>query len=225
MFTSIIDSSTSSISIETTLICMAAALLLGFGVAAVYRITTERYTQNFLITLALLPMLVEAVILMTSGNLGTAVAVAGAFSLVRFRSVQGTSREILGVFLAMAIGLACGMGQITFAALFTAVAVLTLVLFSRSGFAGREETFRHLRITIPEDLDYTGVFEDLFAKYTSRSTLEKVKTINLGSMYELHFQVVLKEAAREKEFLDEIRVRNGNLTIVCGRVADTVAEL
>ena len=103
MFTSIIDSSTSSISIETTLICMAAALLLGFGVAAVYRITTERYTQNFLITLALLPMLVEAVILMTSGNLGTAVAVAGAFSLVRFRSVQGTSREILGVFLAMAI--------------------------------------------------------------------------------------------------------------------------
>ena len=162
MFTSIIDSSTSSISIETTLICMAAALLLGFGVAAVYRITTERYTQNFLITLALLPMLVEAVILMTSGNLGTAVAVAGAFSLVRFRSVQGTSREILGVFLAMAIGLACGMGQITFAALFTAVAVLTLVLFSKSGLAGKEETFRHLRITIPEDLDYTGVFEDLF---------------------------------------------------------------
>ena len=132
--------------------CMAAALLLGFGVAAVYRMTTERYTQNFLITLALLPMLVEAVILMTSGNLGTAVAVAGAFSLVRFRSVQGTSREILGVFLAMAIGLACGMGQITFAALFTAVAVLTLVLFSKSGFAGKEETFRHLRITIPEDL-------------------------------------------------------------------------
>ena len=225
MFTSIIDSSTSSISVETTLILMAAALVLGLAVAGVYRMTTEKHTQNFLITLALLPMLVEAVIMMTSGNLGTAVAVAGAFSLVRFRSVQGTSREILGVFLSMSIGLACGMGQIAFAALFTLVTILALFVFSRTGLAGQETEQRHLRITIPENLDYTEIFEDLFEKYTRKARLEKVKTVNLGSMYELCYQVTLKKAEIEKEFLDQIRVRNGNLTIVCGRAAENAPEL
>lgn len=226
MFSSIIDSTTSSLTVQSVLICIAAALILGIVIAFVYmKSCTEHYTKSFVITLALLPVLVETIILMTSGSLGTAVAVAGAFSLVRFRSAPGTSREILSIFFAMAVGLACGMGEIAYAVLFTAIVACVFFILMKSSFGGSPEEDKDLKITIPEDLDYTEIFDDLFEKYTSKHTLEKVKTVNLGSMYELDYSIRLKNPKEEKQMIDEIRMRNGNLTVSCGRHAELGLEL
>lgn len=217
MFTSLLDSTASTLTVSSALICLFAALLFGLVIAVVYMLSTKQYTKNFIVTLALLPVLVEVVILMTSGSLGTAVAVLGTFSLIRFRSAPGTSIEIAGIFFAMAVGLACGMGQIAFAALVTAIVSCLFVVLNRSRFGERKAERKTLKITIPEDLDYAGIFDDIFEKYTSSHRLEKVKTVNLGSLFELDYTIVLKNENQEKDMLDEIRVRNGNLTIVCAR--------
>lgn len=202
------------------LLLCGAAVILGIIAATVYTLTAERYTKNFVVTLALLPVLVQVVIVMTSGNLGSAVAVLGAFSLVRFRSVPGTSREILAIFFAMAIGLACGMGQIMYAALITVLVSAVSVLLFRINFGGSGEDDKVLKVTIPEDLDYSNIFDDIFSKYTRSAKLQKVRTVNLGSMYELDYDITLKDGKQEKQMLDDIRVRNGNLTVVCARHSD-----
>ena len=190
MFTSIIDTTAGTISIQSAMICIGAALVLGIISALVYMLSAERYSSNFILTMALLPALVQVVILMTSGNLGSAVAVLGTFSLIRFRSAAGTAKELLGIFFSMAIGLACGMGQIVFAVIITLVISLMLFLLTKLNFGGRHGDEKMLKITIPEDLDYTEIFDDIFAKYTTTAKLQKVKTVNLGSMYELDYDVM-----------------------------------
>ncbi len=224
MFVSILDTTSGTISLESAAICIAAAVILGLVAAFTYTVGSERCTKNFVVTLALLPLLVEVVILMTSGNLGTAVAVAGAFSLVRFRSVPGTSKEILAVFFAMAIGLACGMGQVLFAGLFTVLVSLIMLVLQKMNL-GTAGSGKLLKVTIPEDLDYTEIFDDIFRKYTSRAELLRVRTVNLGSMYELDYDVILKNDRDERKMIDDIRVRNGNLTIVCGRHPEKAEQL
>lgn len=209
---------TATLSIGSALLCTAVSLVLGLIIAFVY-IRKGDCTKNFAITLTLLPVLVQVVIMMVNGNLGTGVAVLGAFSLVRFRSVPGSSKEIIAIFFAMAVGIATSMGYLTFAAAVTIIVSLVMLLLSSTRFGEQPENEKELRITIPEDLDYTGVFDDLFATYTTKFTLERVKTVNLGSMYELRYTVKLKDMAREKAFIDDLRCRNGNLTIVCGRKA------
>ena len=177
------------------------------------------YTQSFVVTLAMLPAIIQVVIMLVNGNIGAGVAVAGAFTLVRFRSVPGTAREIGMIFLTMAIGLATGMGYVVLAALFFLImAVFALSLFLLRFGAGNTSE-RELKITIPENLDYDGLFDDLFQKYTCSAHLERVKTTNIGTLYELDYRIVLKEEPVSKEFLDELRCRNGNLNIVCGRIA------
>ena len=161
----------------------------------------------------------------TSGSLGSAVAVVGAFSLVRFRSAPGTSKEILSIFFSMAIGLACSMGQIAFAVLITLIVSAVFLLLMKSPFGETHTAEKHLKVTIPEDLDYTEIFDDIFKKYVKKAELMKVKTVNLGSMYELDYDIVLEDSRREKQMIDEIRVRNGNLSIVCGRRAEAMTEL
>ena len=210
MFYSIFSSS-ASLSIIDALICMLSALGLGFIVAFTHTLT-KKYSKNFVVVLCLLPLLVEVVIMMVNGNLGTSVAILGAFGLIRFRSMPGTSRELLSVFFAMAIGLALGMGHIIFACVFTFIVSLFIVILSKSKF-GDVKVKQGLKIVIPEDLDYMTVFDDLFLKYTVSHELVKVKTTNLGSMYEISYDVVLKEGV-SKEFIDEIRCRNGNLNVV-----------
>lgn len=174
--------------------------------------------------LIVLPFLVQIVILLVNGNLGAGVAVAGAFSLVRFRSAPGSARDIVIIFLAMAVGLACGMGYIGIAVLSAAVVCLLNVILGALRPAELENR-RELKITIPEDLDYTGLFDDLMCQYTRESALMQVKTANMGSLYSLIYEIRLKSSDKEKEFIDQLRCRNGNLDIVCGRVPNAKETL
>lgn len=216
MLDSILAASTESVTLVEILACTGTSLALGIGIALVYMFKNS-YSRNFVITLALLPVMVQSVILLVNGNLGAGVAVMGAFSLVRFRSVPGSAREIASIFFAMAVGLATGMGYLSYAALFTIVVSVIMLLYVAMNFGGVSAGAKSLRVTIPENLDYMTAFEDLFEKYATRADLEKVKTSNLGSLFELQYTVALKKPAEEKEFLDEIRKRNGNLNISCGR--------
>lgn len=214
MLSSIIQS---TITLPTFLICTAVSLALGLCSAFLCKYKNKT-TQSFLITIAMLPAAVQMVIMLVNGNIGAGVAVAGAFGLVRFRSAQGTAREITAIFITMALGLATGMGYIGLAVLFFAITALFQFLLCSCRFGATGETERDLRITIPEDLDYEGIFDDIFQKYTSSAVLDSVKTSNLGTLYELRYTIALKEDRVPKAFLDEIRTRNGNLNIVCGRV-------
>lgn len=206
------------ITLSTFFICTAVSLLLGLGIALLCMYKSS-YTQSFVITLAMLPAVVQVIIMLVNGNIGTGVAVAGAFGLVRFRSTPGTAKEIGMIFLCMTIGLATGMGYVLLAALFFGVMAAFVLVLSWLRFGGSDENERELKITIPENLDYEGLFDDLFQKYTRSVWLNRVKTSNLGTLYELEYRVVLKESGVSKVFLDELRCRNGNLNIVCGRVS------
>lgn len=224
MFTSLLSSVEGTLTIQNALLCTAVSLVLGFVIALVY-MSQGSYTKNFVMTLVLLPMLVQLVIMLVNGNLGTSVAVLGTFGLVRFRSVPGTSKDIASIFFAMAVGLATGTGFLTFAAVMTVVVGVVFIVLGKSSFGEGKGTEKNLRITIAENLDYTEIFDEIFTQYTSRCCLQRVKTTNLGSMYELEYQIVLRSAAKEKEMIDAIRCRNGNLTIVCGRRAAVQEEL
>ncbi len=206
-----------SITIQSMLICTLVSLVLGLGTAYIYMFRNI-YSKSFVITLALLPAMVQIVIMMVNGNIGTGVAVMGAFSLVRFRSIPGSAREISSIFLSMAIGLATGMGYLGIAALFLLIIGIVNIVLSVTKFGEQKQTEKELKITIPESLDYTGIFDDLFQTFTREANLIRVKTTNMGSLFELQYHIVLKNQSEEKKLIDEIRCRNGNLNIVCGRV-------
>lgn len=227
IFRGIFDTDMASvISVTDFLVCVGTALALGLVLALGY-MHRSRYTKSFVITLALLPAVVCVVIMMVNGNVGAGVAVAGAFSLVRFRSVPGTAREITMLFLAMSAGLICGMGYLGLATLFTLVMCLVSLLYNRLdlGAARNAAVYKTLNITIPEDLNYSSIFDDLFAEYTTSRELVRVKTTNMGSLFRLTYNIALKDPAREKEMIDAIRCRNGNLEISVSRQDTTVAEL
>ena len=227
LFRGVFDSDiTVAIRVTDFLLCLGCSLLLGLAMAVAYMFRT-RYTKSFMVTLALLPAVVCVVSLRVNGNVGTGVAVAGAFSLVRFRSVPGTAKEITTLFLAMGAGLIAGMGYLGYAVLFTVVMCAVFLLYNALDFGARRNaaSYKTLSITIPEDLDYTGVFDDIFAEYTAAHDLVSVKTTNMGSMFRLTYQVTLRDAAREMEMLDKIRCRNGNLEILISTQDTTVAEL
>ena len=219
LFRGLFDTSmTSVIEVGDFLLCLGTALLLGILIALGYTYKT-RYSKSFLLTLALLPAVVCVVIMMVNGNIGAGVAVAGAFSLVRFRSAPGTAKEIATLFLAMGAGLVVGMGYLAYAALFTVILILVLLLYNHVGFGTERNAARYktVTVTIPEDLDYTAVFDDLFAEFTSSCELLRVKTVNMGSMFRLTYLVTLRDPMREKEMIDAIRCRNGNLEITVSR--------
>lgn len=224
MFTSILNSVEGNLSIQTAIICTAVSLLMGIFIAVIYMLQGI-YTKNFVITLAILPALVQLVIMLMNGNVGTSVAVLGTFSLIRFRSVPGSSRDITSIFFSMAVGLATGMGFLSFAVVMTLLIGAVFLILGKTSFGDTKNTEKDLRITIAENLDYTEIFEDIFQKYTSKCSLRQVKTTNLGSMYELDYHITLKDIRQEKEMIDAIRCRNGNLTIVCGRRQTIQEEL
>ena len=219
LFSGLFDSaSIQVITVSNFLLCVGSALLLGLILAGAY-VFKSRCSKGFAAALALLPAVVCVVIMMVNGNIGAGVAVAGAFSLVRFRSAPGTAKEILAIFLAMAVGLIVGMGYIGYAFLCTILFALISMLYDRLSFGSRKKDalYKSLSITIPEDLDYTGVFDGIFRDFASEYELVKVKTTNMGSLFRLTYHLTLKDPAREKELMDQLRCRNGNLEISVSR--------
>lgn len=218
MLNSILTTTPEALDFSQFLLCSVASVLSGAVIALIHR-WKSFCSSNFMGTLALLPLIVQIVIMLVNGNLGTGVAVMGAFSLVRFRSVPGDSREICSIFLAMAAGISTGMGYIGIALFLLLAYALLSLLQTMFSLNGRQDMEKSLRVTIPENLDYTEIFDDIFKKYTVKASLQRVKTVNMGSLYELSYSVWLRDKKKEKEMLDQIRCRNGNLTVICGRTA------
>lgn len=224
MFSSIIDQST-GLTAYSAIICTLTSAILGFLAAFLYRLNNPRASKNLMVTLTVMPLLVQAVIMLVNGSIGAGIAVMGAFNLVRFRSAPGTSRELCYIFLSMAIGLSTGMGFIGFAILIAVIAGAILAILGFTPVFGIVRTAKLIRVLIPEDMDYTVCFKELFAEYTSRYRLIMSRTVSMGTLYELRYEVVLKDADKEKEFLDKIRAINGNLTVACSILTDNHEEM
>lgn len=213
MFNSIFDTTATGLDITSALIAALVALGLGVVLAFSHAKTTQT-TKGMMVTLATLPLLVMAVMIMINGNLGTSIAILGAFSLIRFRSIAGRAKDLLAVFAAMMIGLACGMGHVLFAAVVTIIYVVALFIFTYTRLLEPDQNEKVLKVVIPEDLDYEDVFSDIFKKYTTRAHLVRMKTLNMGSLYKLTYDVKMKRGVKDKDFLDEIRVKNCNLKVL-----------
>ncbi len=208
------------VTIGSLLICLITALILGIGDSFVF-LFRSRHSSGFALTLALMPMAVAVVIMLVNGNIGTGVAIAGAFTLTRFRSVPGTAREISAIFVDMGIGLALGMGYVVFAILFFVVAAVFVMVMTMLGFGNTSHRDKQLKITIPEDYDYSGLFDDVFDRYKVKAELQKVKTASMGTLFELTYQVQFPDGQIPKAMIDDLRSRNGNLNIVVGDVPDS----
>lgn len=206
------------------LLCIGVSLLLGVIMATAYMYRT-RYTKSFVVTLALLPAVVCVVIMMVNGNVGAGVAVAGAFSLVRFRSAPGTAKDIGTLFIGMGTGIIIGMGYIAYGIIFTVVMSVALIIYNRLDLGGNAGKYKTLSITIPEDLSYSGVFDEVLDEYTTHFELTRVKTTCMGSLYKLTYLITLRDPGREKEFIDKLRERNGNLEIYISTQENAAAEL
>ena len=223
MFDSVIG--TEGLTAASALICTGASLVLGFIAAMLYRLKNRNASKNLMISLVVLPILVQAVIMLVNGSIGAGIAVMGAFNLIRFRSTPGNSRDICYIFYAMGIGLATGMGYIGFAVLIAVVVGLALVLLSFIPLFEKSSGARLLRVTIPENMDYSGCFDDIFSEYCSKASLIQVKSTSMGTLFELRYEIFEKDLKREKEMIDKIRCRNGNLTISCGLLPENRDEL
>ena len=210
------DSLVSGVSASGFLLCCATSIVLGIACACIYMFK-HTYSKNFVVTLALLPLIVQMVITLVNGNLGAGIAVMGVFNLVRFRSIPGSAKDISSVFLTMAVGLATGMGFLTLAVLFTVIVALVNIAFVATPFGKPQEPGKTLRITIPEDLDYDGLFEPALERYTTEHELTEVQTTNMGSLFQLEYTIRMREAHLEKALIDELRCHNGNLKISLGR--------
>lgn len=227
IFSGIFDTSTTAVvSVPSFMLCILVSLFIGSIIAAAYTYKTQ-YTKSFVVTLAMLPAVVCVVIMMVNGNVGTGVAVAGAFSLVRFRSVPGTAKEIGNIFLAMGAGLVAGMGYLAYAILFTIVMCAVSLLLNKVCNGARQtgDSNKLLRVTIPEDLNYDHIFDDLFEEYTNHSQILSVKTTNMGSLFKLTYEIIIKDGKDEKQFIDALRCRNGNLEISMSRQEEHNNEL
>lgn len=214
LFRGIFDSSlVSTISPSQFLLCVGIALAVGLFLAFTYSYRSNS-SKSFIVTLATLPAIVCVVIMMVNGNVGTGVAVAGAFSLVRFRSVPGSAEEIRSIFVAMSTGLMLGMGYLGYAILFTIIVCVCTLLYNHSRFGEKKNLLdKTITVTIPEDLNYTDVFDDIFEKFTKTHTITRVKTTNMGSLFKITYNIKLNDISIEKNFIDEIRTRNGNLEV------------
>lgn len=194
--------------------CIGSALAAGLILAGLYMFR-NRHTDSMAVTIALLPAIVSVVIMAVSGDIGAGIAVAGAFSLVRFRSAPGSARDIAAIFIAMAAGLLIGMGFIAYALLFSVIIGLVFFALNAANFGGKAsgDCEKTLRITIPEDLDYNSEIDSVIGEYTVSHELTSVRSVNMGSMFKLTYKVSLKDPSKQKEFIDRIRVRNGNLEV------------
>jgi len=213
-----------TLTLGSFLLATGVSLILGFIVAKAATIN-QTSSKSFITTVAVLPVIVQLIIMIVNGNIGTGIAVMGTFSLVRFRSLQGNAREIMNIFLGMAIGLATGTGYIVYGSMFTVIVVLVNLTYLKSHFAEKDLYERMIKITIPEDLYIMDIFDDVLDQFTTAYELVSVKTSNMGSLYRLKYTVNLKNTIDMKTMIDEIRCRNGNLEVNLGFISDNKGEL
>ena len=206
------------------LLAIGVSLLLGLVVAKVYQFKTI-YSKSFVMSLALLPTLIAIVIFLVNGSLGAGVAVMGAFSLIRFRSAPGGAKELVSIFLVMTIGIAIGMGHLVFATVFTLIMSLAMLLLEVVNFGQMKHSMRQLTIVIPESLDYESIFDDIFNKAANHVELANVKTSDMGSLFKIKYIIQLNGRMTEKELIDALRTRNGNLEIAISRYITKENEL
>ena len=206
------------------LLAIGVSLLLGLVVAKVYQFKTV-YSKSFVMSLALLPTLIAIVIFLVNGSLGAGVAVMGAFSLIRFRSAPGGAKELVSIFLVMTIGIAIGMGYLVFATVFTFIMSLAMLLLEVVNFGQMKHSMRQLTVVIPESLDYESIFDDIFNKAANHIELANVKTSDMGSLFKLKYIIQLNGRMTEKELIDALRTRNGNLEIAISRYITKENEL
>lgn len=226
MFKSIFETGI-ELSIKSTIISLLVALILGFIISVIYILSQKgkRYSTNFAVTLVLLPAIVSVVIMMIGSDITKAVTLGGVFALVRFRSIPGDSKDIGNVFFAMAVGLAVGMGYLGIAVFVTVAVGGVYLLLTRLGYAETKKEYKVLKITIPENLNYQEAFDDLFETYTEQWELQRVRTTNMGTLYELSYRIRIRKDSNEKQFIDDIRCRNGNLNILLEKEAMEMQQL
>lgn len=222
MFESILTTTDTAISAGPAVLSIIGAMALGFAIALCYMYTQKKgtYSKDFIVAVIILPAIVAVVIMLVGSNIARAFSLAGAFSLIRFRSAPGSAKDIAVVFFTMAVGLAAGLGFIVFAVAFAVIIGLALIVLNKTSFGEMKGEEKLLKITIPEDLNYQGVFDDLFTEYATNCKLKHVKTTNMGTLYELSYNIDFAEGADEKAFIDALRCRNGNLNISLGMLPD-----
>lgn len=205
-----------SIDLGSTILIILSSLLLGLGISLVYMFThkKERYTAGFTIALIMLPAIIAMIILLVGNNVARAFSLAGAFSLIRFRSAPGDSKDIAFVFFTLGVGLACGMGYIGYATLFAIILCSVMIILDKIDFGKNRNSLMKLKIVIPEDMDYQGVFDDVLEEYTFNRELAKIRTTQFGSLFEITYEITLKDMNKSKEFIDKLRCKNGNLNII-----------
>ena len=204
-----------SFTLTNTLIVITAAIILGFLISLVYMRTTKKagYSPSFTVTLIMLPVIISIIILLVGNNVARAFSLAGAFSLIRFRSAPGEPKDIAYVFFTLAVGLCCGMGYIGYAIIFTIILCLVMLILDVTRFAMPKTKAMSLKIIVPEDLNYEGVFDEILNSYTTNYKIESIRTRDFGALFELNYSIHLLEEANQKQFIDALRCRNGNLNI------------
>jgi hypothetical protein len=223
VFSSISNAAASTpISLTDSILTILISFILGAVISITYMKTSNKggYSQNFSLTLVIIPTVIAIIVLLIGNNIARAFSLAGAFSIIKFRSAPGDPKDIAFVLFTMAAGLACGVGAYSYAGMFTVFLCVLMYILSFINFGAKKVSHKLLKITIPEDLDYEGVFEDIFATYTTSHELIKVKTMDLGSLFQLIFTVTTDNKKSEKEFLDALRCRNGNLNIILSMSED-----
>lgn len=217
----------SNFTIEQFMLCIATAFVCGMVAAAFYIFRSEGHTHSFVTTIAIMPPIVTVVILVVGNNIGAGIAVAGAFSLVKFRSAPGTAKEIVFIFLTMSSGLLVGAGYLGYSIVFTISVGIAYTIYNyiRLSKNGGRRSMRILKITIPEDLNYSGLFDEILKKYSIEYRLSRVKSTNMGSMFRLTYEITMKNPVDEKDMIDEIRCRNGNLEVSISDYQNKYTEL
>ena len=215
---------TSTFTLGQFLIAVLASMVLGF-VVSIYYMFRNTYSKSFVPSLILIPAIECVVIIMINGNMGTGIAVAGSFALIRFRSARGSAKDLTAIFMAMAIGIICGTGYIGIAVLFTLIVCAVGMFLSFVKYGECDVKLRYLKITVPENLNYDEVFEEVLNNYCSDYEIEKVKTLSLGSLFRVDYSIVMKDTSKIKAMIDDLRIRNNNLEIVCGKEAVSKEEL
>ena len=215
---------TSTFTLGQFLIAVLASMVLGF-VVSIYYMFRNTYSKSFVPSLILIPAIECVVIIMINGNMGAGIAVAGSFALIRFRSARGSAKDLTAIFMAMAIGIICGTGYIGIAVLFTLIVCVVGMFLSFVKYGEGDGKMRYLKITVPENLNYDEAFEEVLDNYCSSYEIEKVKTLSLGSLFRVDYSIVMKDTSKIKAMIDDLRIRNNNLEIVCGKEAVSKEEL